>query len=185
MKTKNILLSVLALALIATPLLAQDYHEDEYKKDMGKIGASLAQTYKEHMEKKYKETYLDVGTLLNFIQEDIPVNLEKLLNKATNSINDNKITPQEQYELMIACIEGDENEILETLLKAGFDPEVDKTINENLQNGENKVISLLSKADGLKNKKAYDLLWDAYIQKMQIWMEKQQDIKTMKTEILN
>ncbi len=123
MKTKNILLSVFALALISTPLLAQelgsyDYHEFEHKH---KIGTSLKQI---HQDTVNKAKYLDLGTLSNYLLEDLPIDLEKLLTKATNSINDNKITQQEQYTLMLYCVEHNEKDVLETLLKAGFDPKL-------------------------------------------------------------
>ena len=126
MKTKNILLSALTVALLASPLLAQvqDIHEEEIARNAGQVGSYVAKTVVANQEEKDKEKYLDIGTLYNFLNEDIPVDLEKLLKKATNSINDNKITPKEQYDLMLFCIEHNEYEILETLLKAGFNPKI-------------------------------------------------------------
>ena len=119
MKTKNIVFSVFTFALFAAPLLAQeignyDYHEFEHKQ---KISTSLKQI---HQNTVNKDKYLDVGTLYNYLKEDLPIDLDKLQTKATNSIKDNKITQQEQYTLMLYCVEHNEKDVLETLLKAGF-----------------------------------------------------------------
>ncbi len=142
MKIKNILLSVFALALFAAPLLAQeyDYHDSEYT---GKIGTSLKQI---HQDTVNKEKYLDVGTLFNYLKEDLPINLDKLQTKAANSIKDNKITPQEQYDLMLYCIEHKINNVLAVLLNAGFDPKIHKVLNANLAEGEEKYTPLADKA---------------------------------------
>ena len=179
MKTKNILFYAFALVLLAAPLLAQeignyDYHEFEHKQ---KIGTSLKQIHKDTVN---KNKYIDVGTLSNYLKEDLPIDLDKLQTKAANSIKNNKITPQEQYDLMLYCIEHNENKVLETLLKAGFDPDIDRVLNKTLKEGQKHFISLSTKAMKVKNETAFNLLWNYSKQLLKNKVE--QNMKDKKTK---
>lgn len=158
MKTKNILLLLFAFALLSTPLLAQDFHENEYKQNMGKIGASVAQIHKDSVEELNKEIYLDITALRNQLFENISIDLQKLSTKATNSIKDNKISAKEQYDLLIACVKYDNIEVLKILLEAGFNPSIHEELNKNLNEGEKGNPSLYEIATQEKNNNALNLL---------------------------
>ena len=84
----------------------------------------------------------------------MPVNYAKILKDASNSIKDNKISNEEQYELMKLAIQHNNNEILETLLKAGFKANID----EYLEESGTTVTSLAEIAQAFNNTKALELI---------------------------
>ena len=127
MKTKNILFLAIALlagTLLITPAFAQelDYHEQEYMPGIANTVKTSFQTTASKV--KEQKQYLDIGYLTAYMTEDFgEISEEKraeLLQQATNSIQDNKVTDREQYDLISLAIETNHNDILEILLKAGF-----------------------------------------------------------------
>ncbi len=140
MKTKNILLPAIALlagTLLSAPANAQfkDYHDaiDSIKQDIKiEIPAQVIQ-----------KSYLNVGLLFNQMNEDLPIDTAKLSEQAKNSITDGKISDTDQYDLMVLAIQTNHNEVLETLLKAGFKADTN---------------SLIEIAQAFKNNEALDLI---------------------------
>lgn len=141
MKTKNILLPALALlagTLLSVPIFAQnlDYH------DLEEINKSIAPLIEEIKTNIPVKSYLDVAQLLNQMNEDLPIDSSRLSEQAKNSIKDGKISDKDQYNLMAFAIQTNHNEVLKTLLTAGFKADLN---------------SLTEIAQQLKNYEAIDL----------------------------
>ena len=152
MKTKNFLLPAMALlvgTLLSTPLYAQDYHDEveNIKKDI-------------NIERPTITPYLNVGLLHNQMFEDLSIDYEKLLEAATNSVKDNKISANDQYELMVFAIQTNHNEVLGTLLEAGFKVNIDVELSE----AGTKVAPLTEIAQEFQNEHALFLI-DIYARK--------------------
>ena len=152
MKTKNILPAIALLmgTLLCTPAFAQelDYHEQEALKQ------EVTNNIKNSMPKQQKE-YLKAGQLFNQMNEDLPIDYDKLLETATNSINNNEISDKNQYDLMAFAIQTKHNDVLATLILAGFDPEIDVKLNQNLSQGKEKFFSLAARAVIGNNQEAF------------------------------
>ena len=116
MKTKNILFPAIALAMLAAPVLAQDYHEYEEE-----FRGPLTQAATENIR---QQNYLKIDLLRAQMEEDLPINLDEIEIAAKNSLKDNQIPMIHQYDLMLLCIETDHSDVLLALLKAGFNPEL-------------------------------------------------------------
>ncbi len=164
MKTKKILPSLLAFIFMGTfvgTISAQelaylnDYHEQEYEQ----ISNSIKESYRDTLETKQKK-YLDINYVLTIINEDLPVNHEKLMKSAFYSIKDNKISYEEQYNLMSLCIEGHNDDVLMALIMGGFDPLVDSILNENLKQGQPKFTSLIAKSVIADNYEAFSMMFN-------------------------
>lgn len=161
MKAKSILLPAIAIAIFAAPAIAQvndDYHD--YTESVREATTQTVQeTAKETASQKQ---YLDIGYLKAYMYEDFEELTEQkrltLLEQATNSIQDKKITDKDQYELMAMAIETNHNEILEILLQAGFDAQIDVKLNQNLNESQKEFIPLSEKAKAVNNTKALKLL---------------------------
>ena len=108
---------------------------------------------------KANETYLDVSLLTAAITEDIidfhEEQLEELTNITSKTLKAGRISAQDQYDLISLCIANDHLDILEALLKAGFDT----TISEELNKGRTKFVTLFAVTLSHKNQKAYELLY--------------------------
>ena len=122
MKTKNFILPAIALAIFAAPVLAQDYHDQEFQTMQDSVRTSLSQDLRQLAS---KQEYLNIALLRAQINEDLPVDLKHLKEITKNTIKENKISALEQYSLMDFCIKTNNNDILRTLIEAGFNPEVD------------------------------------------------------------
>ena len=147
MKTKNFILPAIALAaLISTSAFAQelDYHEQEALAKQAELRTTLTQD----LNQGAKQKYLDIALLKAQINEDLPVDLKKLKNEAKNSLAAKQISHLSQYDLMVLCIENNRNDILRTLIEAGFDPKIDLKLN---------LISLPAKAVENDNPEAFGL----------------------------
>lgn len=160
MKTKNILLPAIALlagTLLSAPACAQlsgDYHDDL---------ESIRQDIKIEIptQNANQKAYLDVPQLYNQMNEDLPIDYEKLFKAASNSIKDNKVSAQDQYELMVFAIQMNHNKVLETLLKAGFKA----NINVELAQAGTEVSPLAEIAQAFNNTEALKLI-ETYMPKM-------------------
>ena len=173
MKTKNILLPAIAIAMFAAPVMAQ--HQVKELKSYSAASSGLIkplntsydilQDYHDEIENIKKsihseipatpqKAYLSVGGLNNQMIEDLPINYEKLFEEASNSVKDKKISDKEQYELMVLAIQTNYNEVLETLLKAGFKANID----EYLEKSGTEVLSLGAVALFFENNEALDLI---------------------------
>ena len=160
MKTKNTLLPAIALlagTLLSTPIYAQlygDYHDtvEAIRQDI-----NIEQTIQNTVQK----SYLNVVQLYNQMNEDLTIDYEKLLEAASNSIKDNKVSAQDQYELMVFAIQTNHNEVLETLLKAGFKA----NINVELAQAGTEVSPLAEIAQAFNNTEALKLI-ETYMPKM-------------------
>ena len=150
MKTKNFILPAIALlmgTLLNAPLLAQDldYHDKEAQTIGDSVRAAIAHDVKKLAA---QQEYLNISLLRAQINEDIPVNLEELKKITQKSISENKISAFEQYNLMELCITTQHNNILRTLIEAGFNPEIDTELG---------VTSLAAKAVEYNNVEAFSL----------------------------
>ena len=151
MKTKNFILPAFALlvgSLLSAPAFAQldtDYHE-QIENTKKSIHIEIPTTP--------QKAYLSVGGLYNKMNEDLPINYEKLFEEASNSVKDKKISDKDQYELMVLAIQMNYNEVLETLLKAGFKANID----EYLEKSGTDVLSLGAIALFFENNEALDLI---------------------------
>lgn len=171
MKNKKIFSLTIALtigALLASPAFAQnknstkinqqltdiDFHEAEYNK----INKELALYQIEENATKEAE-YLNIQLLKSSIIEDLlnltQKQLEDITTLAANSIKADKISPQEQYNLLTLCIVDNELEILEALLKAGFST----TISDSINKDKEQFITLFTQSLISKNQPAFDLLY--------------------------
>ena len=121
MKTKNFILPAIALAaLISTSAFAQeklDFHDQEYIQINDTIKSSLA--------KANQKEYLSLSLVRAQIIEGLPLNLKHLKKVTKNSLSDKKISVLEQYSLMQLCIDTNSNDILRTLIEAGFNTNAD------------------------------------------------------------
>ena len=162
MKNKKIILTAVTFVLgtlVSLPLMAQelgsfnpkDYHEQEeyFLRITDSVGKAMRNNDKQ---------YLNVSHLNAVINEDLSIDYKKLGKSAANSIKDNKISPKEQYDLMSSCIDGGHNEILKVLLSSGFNPKVEESLNENLQEGQKEYLSLVAKSVIANNYNAFALL---------------------------
>lgn len=93
------------------------------------------------------------------MNEYLPIDYEKLLKAASNSIKENKVSAQDQYELMVLAIQTNHNKVLETLLKAGFKANIDVEL---AQDGS-EVSPLAEIAQKFQNEEAVGLI-NAYEQ---------------------
>lgn len=160
MKTKNILLPAIALlagTLLSAPAYAQlsgDYHDDL---------ESIRQDIKIEVPTQIanQKSYLNVQLLHNQMNEDLPIDYEKLFKAASNSIKDNKVSAQDQYELMVFAIQMNHNKVLETLLKAGFKANIDVE----LAQAGTEVSPLAEIAQAFNNTEALKLI-ETYMPKM-------------------
>ncbi len=134
MKTKNILLSALALAIFAAPAFAQnwDYHDLENLDLAQHVSDTIKTPVKASVPQK---KYLDISYLRDCISQDLSYSPEDLAERAKNSIKDKKIAANEQEELINLCIMYNNADILEILLKAGFSRK------GTIEQTENKVIT--------------------------------------------
>lgn len=150
MKTKNILFPAIALlagTLLCTPAFAQisgDYHDE-----LEGISQNI------RLERPtVQKLYLDLGGLYNQMNEDLPIDYDKLFKAASNSIKENKISYEDQYGLMVFAIQTNHNKVLETLFKAGFKANID----EYLEKSDTDVLSLGAVALFFENNEALDLI---------------------------
>lgn len=164
MKTKKILPSLLAfifMTALAGTVRAQelayltDYHEQEYEQ----INNSIKELHRDAL-KTEQQKYLDINQVLTIINEDLPVNYKKLMKSAFYSIKDNKISYEEQYNLMSLCIERHNDDVLMALIMGGFDPLIDSILNENLQQGQPKFISLIAKSVIANDYDAFSMMFN-------------------------
>lgn len=179
MKTKNILLPALAIAMFATPVIAQNYgnllHQADRNEPFLYHFPTVVQDYHDEIEPirqaliadipapTFQKPYLDVGSLYNQMFEDLsPINCDKLFLPALNSVKDNKISAKQQYELMKIAIEQNYNDVLGTLLGAGFKANIEVE----LEKDGIKVIPLAEIAQKSKNKEALNLI-ELYTPKLQ------------------
>ncbi len=162
MKTKNILLpaiAILAGTLLSAPAYAQlysDYHDtvEAIRQDINIERPTLNTVQK---------SYIDVVQLFNQMNEDLPIDYEKLLAAAINSIKDNQISNKDQYDLMVFAIQTNHNKVLETLLKAGFKANIDVELNE----AGTTVAPLAEITQKFQNEEAAGLI-DAYTPKARL-----------------
>ena len=143
-----------------------------------KLGSDLVQAAIPNFEITDEVKYLNVNLLLRQLEENSLVfNSEEeatayyqnLFEITSNSMKANKIGDFDQYELMSLAIKKNQNRVLEQLLKAGFDPQVDLKIKIIEDDGqEHPAMPLTEIAEDVNNTEAVTLL--------QEYQQKKEDI---------
>lgn len=180
MKTKNILLPAIALAIFATPTIAQIYGTPTTVKGANSsllyqfpsvsqasdstnlYNDQEAQTIRENVHSfikkdinqlSSKQEYLNIALLRSQLNENLEIDLEHLKTITENSLAENKISLLEQYSVMQLCIMTNHNDVLATLIEAGFNPTLDRQLG---------ITSLAAKAVQYNNVEAFGLTFSFY-----------------------